>query len=159
MVPTDARPRIATDFVTRFVLTLALVVALPHGARAASATAAGTAPCAERPGTFDVRVARDPETGGWTLAPFAGAADAALDRAPSPDAQMAINQSSIGLVTKALPGGGWTMDLQGRFQSYSVARQDVVGNLHFDCSEDPLSLFAWLTTVPEPVDAWGRPIR
>lgn len=158
MVPTDARRRIVTDFVAVSALTLALVGALPLGARAASAPAAGTPRLAERPGVADVRVARDPETGGWTLAPL-GADAASLDRAPSPEAQMAINQSSAGLVTEALPGGGWKMDLQGRFQSYSIAREDVLGHLHYDCGEDPVSLFAWLTSMPEPVDAWGRPVR
>lgn len=158
MVPIDARRRIATEFVTRSALTLALVVTMPLAVRAASASAAGTPQIAERPGVSDVRVARDPETGGWTLAPL-GADASTLDRAPSPEAQMEMNQSSVGLFQETLPRGGWKMDLQGRFQTYSIARQDVLGNLHFDCGEDPVSLFAWLTSSPEPVDAWGRPVR
>lgn len=157
MVPTDARRRIATDFVTRSALMLALVGALPITAMAASASATGTPRIADRPGVSDVRVARDPETGGWTLAPLGDAAT--LDRAPSPETQMAMNQSAAGLFQEALPRGGWKMDLQGRFQTYSIARQDGLGNLHFDCGEDPVSLFAWLTSSPETVDVWGRPVR
>ena len=72
---------------------------------------------------------------------------------------MALNQSTIGLFEEALPTGGWTVNLQGRFQNYSIARRDAAGHLHFDCGEDPMSLFGWLTTMPEPVDSWGRPVR
>jgi hypothetical protein len=158
MVPIDARPRIATHFVTPFALALALLGAVSLAGGAAADPAGGTPGHAERPGTADLRVARDPETGGWTLAPFATDA-ASLDRAPSPEAQMALNQSAVGLFQEALPAGGWTMNLQGRFQTWSIAREDAAGHLHFDCGEDPLSLFGWLTSTPEPVDAWGRPVR
>ena len=158
MVPIDARRRNATDFLTRSALTLALLGLLAPGAGAASSPARGTPPIAERPGVFDLKVARDPETGGWTLAPI-GTDAASLERAPSPEAQMAANQSLVGLVAEAMPNGGWSMDLQGRFQTYSIAREDVTGRLHYDCGQDPMSLFHWLTDVPEPVDTFGRPIR
>ena len=158
MVPIDARRRTATDFVTRSALTLALLGSLPVVAGAAAASAGGTLRHAERPGVADVRVARDPETGGWMLAPF-GAGATALERAPSPDERMAINQSLEGLVAEAQPDGSWLLDVQGRFQNYSIARKDVTGGIHFDCGQDPLCLFEWLTTLPEPVDAFGRPVR
>lgn len=158
MRPTHGRGRIATDFVTRSALALVLASSLSSGIAEARDSATGTLRHAERPGTSHLRVARDPETGGWTLAPLV-ADGTALDRAPSPDQQMAVNQSSAGLFQVALPHGGWAMDLQGRFQSYSVVRQDVTGHLHYDCGEDPISLFAWLTSMPEAVDAWGRPVR
>lgn len=72
---------------------------------------------------------------------------------------MAVNQSLEGLVAEAQPDGSWLLDVQGRFQNYSIARKDVTGGIHFDCGQDPLSLFEWLTTAPEPVDAFGRPVR
>ena len=158
MVPIDARRRIATDFLTRSALTLALLASLPSVVGAAAAPARSTLRSAERPGVADVRVARDPETGGWTLAPFSAGA-VTLDRAASPDAQMAMNQSLEGLDAEAQPDGSWLLDVQGRFQNYSIARKDVTGALHFDCGQDPLNLFEWLTTTPEPVDAFGRPVR
>src|SRR4029079_16629281 len=124
--------------------TLALLGTLPLVAATAGAAAGGTLPNGRRPRGADPRVARAPETGGWTLAPF-GAAAGALDRAPSPEAEMAINQSQAGLVAEVQPDGSWTLDVQGRFQNYSIARKDVTGSIHFDCGQDPLSLFAWLT--------------
>ena len=158
MVPIDARRRTATDFLTRSALTLALLGSLPLATAAAAAPAGSTLRSAERPSLSDVRVARDPETGGWTLAPF-GAGATALDRAASPEAQMATNQSLEGLVAEAQPDGSWLLDVQGRFQNYSIARRDASGGIHFDCGQDPLSLFEWLTTTPAPVDAFGRPVR
>ena len=153
MAPNAGRRMIASRFALCSALVLSLLGALP----AAAAAASGTSSIADRPGVAELRIARDPETGEWGLAPLGE--ENALGRGVSPDEQIAINQSAAGLVTEALPGGGWAMNLQGRFQSYSIARRDASGATRFDCSEDPISLFHWLAEVPTPVDAFGRPVR
>lgn len=144
----------------RFPTRGALVAALLCGAPALAAAAPGAESpraVANRPGEALVRIAIDPETGGWTLAPLDE--PNGLGKSAGLGAQLAVNQSSVGLVTEALPAGGYAIDLQGRFQSYSLARRDASGALQFGCDEDPLSLFHWLTDVPDPVDAYGRPTR
>lgn len=156
MASTQAVRRIARRFAHRTALILTLVAAAPLAASAAGGTAPGTPRIAERPGVSFMRIARDPETGGWTLAPMTAAE---LARNTEADLQLALNQSSAGLVAVPLSRGGYAMDLQGRFQSFSVARRDASGGLRYDCGEDPLSLFHWLTEVPEPVDVYGRPTR
>jgi len=139
-----------------FATFIAAPVALTPFAASAATPARGTPAVADRPTLAALRIARDPETGGWTLAPLpSGAVKLPATLAE----QMALNQSDVGLLSEPLPGGGWTMDLQGRFQSYEVARRDAAGGLRYDCSQDPLSLFRWLVETPEPVDVLGRPVR
>lgn len=90
-------------------------------------------------GASAMRITRDPESGGWTLAPIA------TPGAMSREREIDLNQSAAGLFEEALPLGGVTMNLQGRFQSYSVASRGADGRLRLECTESPLSLFAWLT--------------
>ncbi len=139
-----------------FATLIAVPVALSSFEAAAAIPARGTPVVAERPTVAALRIARDPETGGWTLAPLPSSA---VKLPATLEEQMALNQSDVGLLSEPLPGGGWTMDLQGRFQNYEVVRRDAAGGLHYDCSADPISLFRWLVETPEPVDALGRPIR
>ena len=137
------------------ILVVACGASAALDARAA-VPARGTPAFADRPTAAALRIARDPETGGWTLAPLpSGVVKPPATR----EEQMALNQSDAGLVSVPLPGGGWVEDLQGRFQSFEVARRDAAGGTRYDCTEDPLSLFRWLVETPEPVDAEGRPIR
>ena len=154
-----SRRRIASDLVARSAFVAVLLLAFPAAAPAATSSgipAAGTPLVAERPGLAHVLIARDPESGGWTLAPLVVRSER---EALELDAAMAINQSVDGLVTEALPGGGYAMDLEGRFQSYSLARRDAAGVTLFGCEGDALSLFRWLSEVPPAVDVHGRPLR
>jgi hypothetical protein len=63
------------------------------------------------------RVYLDPQTGRMLNEPPAGAQVMAL----SPAELNMISTSHQGLVEQALPGGGYMVDLQGRFRSMAVA--------------------------------------
>ena len=106
-------------------------------AAAAAATTPLPAPAAFAPrGEAELRAVRDPESGGWTLAPLWATA--------MPLEQIAArNFSSDGLVFETLPDGGVAVDLQGRFQSFSVARRALNGELESGCTDSPSSLFEW----------------
>jgi hypothetical protein len=72
----------------------------------------------------------DPETGQITDTPRT------TKQAPielSPDLENAMSTSSEGLVEEKspLPGGGYFIDLKGRFQSPLVGIQDKDGNINF----------------------------
>jgi hypothetical protein len=103
------------------------------------------------PGTFDVRIERDPESGGWRLAPLAPASRLEAEE------EMRLNQSSDGLVAEPIPGGGEVVDLKGRFQSFSVARRDADGSLRTACLENPLSLLAWWNEFLPPAAPSAAP--
>ena len=51
--------------------------------------------------------------------------------------QEALRFSSEGLVGVESPGGGITVDLEGRFQHYLVAHEGADGKLHIGCTQDP----------------------
>jgi hypothetical protein len=82
------------------------------------------------PGAAGMMIAIDPETGQY--------------RMPTPDElqvlqQMnrddALNLSNQGLVSEPLPGGGIKVNLQGRFQDYSVVRVGKDGKLIYGCGQ------------------------
>jgi len=54
------------------------------------------------------------------------------------------------LVETPLPGRGFTIDLQGTLQDYSVMHIDALGGRHFGCSKDPRTA---LKRVPAPAPA------
>ena len=49
----------------------------------------------------------------------------------------ALRFSSEGLAEVESPGGGVTVDLQGRFRHYLVAHTGADGKLHVGCTQDP----------------------
>ncbi len=100
------------------------------------------------PGSAAMRIARDPETGGWTLAPLG--LQPGLEDAPS----MALNQSDAGLVQERLESGGYAIRLQGRLQCYSVASRGLDGALTTGCVDDVWNLAWWLSgRLPLPAPA------
>lgn len=75
-------------------------------------------------GVSGQQVAKDPATGKF--------------RAPTPEelkvlAPPANNDSSEGLVVRTLPSGVQMVDLEGRFQNYSVAKKDADGKVRTGC--------------------------
>jgi hypothetical protein len=83
-------------------------------------------------GVAALRVFVDPETGRRVLAPTPqqrAAMDAAIARNP------AFSQSSEGLVEVPVPGGGFMIHLQGRFQSVYTVTRTSDGRLSFACSD------------------------
>jgi hypothetical protein len=63
------------------------------------------------------------------------AAPAASAVAPAPADPLRF--SSEGLTAVAMPGGGVTVDLEGRFKHYLVAHKGPDGTLHMGCTQDP----------------------
>jgi hypothetical protein len=119
--------------------------------RANCTAAIAAAPTPVLPGESFLRAERDPETGGWTLAP--------LWSLSAGDNALALNQSSAGLIPVTLSSGAVAVDLQGRFQSYSVARRTLDGEIERDCLDAPSSLFEWFYGLPSSTPAVARPVR
>jgi hypothetical protein len=71
-------------------------------------------------------VGLDPETGQFGI-PSKDQLDA-LGAVENP-----LNWSSEGLEVVTLSGGGKMIDVQGRFQDYTVVRTGADGKLHYDC--------------------------
>ena len=115
------------------------------------AASAAAAPAPVFPSVSFLRAARDPETGGWTLAPLWSLSAA--------DAAAALNQSSAGLIPVTLANGAVAVDLQGRFQSYSVARRTLDGEIETGCLDAPTSLFEWFYGLPASTPAVARTER
>lgn len=89
------------------------------------------APTQVGPGQSGLVVVRDKDTG-ELRAPEAGeAADLLRQAVP------ANNFSDEGLVQVPLPRGGYTVDLQGRFQHYFVVRRGADGQLEPACVDHP----------------------
>ncbi len=97
------------------------------------------------PGLGGLVVGIDPETG--QLGPAT-----ALQRLEllGPEANM-LSRSTVGLVETPLAGGGFSIDLQGRFQDLSYVRRAPDGRLVFGCTEDLATLRRALTTPVKPV--------
>ena len=62
----------------------------------------------------------------------------------------ALSRSDAGLVQEVLPGGAVRMDLQGRFQSASVARLNPTGGVETLCTEDAEQAQAFLDRRDTP---------
>ncbi len=82
------------------------------------------------PGTAGMIVALDPESGAFGL-PAARQADVLL-RAE----ENMLSRSTEGLQAQYLPDGTVMLDLQGRFQEFSMARLGADGRIVFDCLSD-----------------------
>jgi hypothetical protein len=82
------------------------------------------------PGAAAMRVAIDPETGALVHAP--------LDPAKALDPTLAnmLSRSTEGLIEVHYPDGRVSVNLQGRFQSVSLARLSEAGEVEATCVED-----------------------
>jgi hypothetical protein len=105
------------------------VVTLLQGDRdphftSSSTTSEGT------PGTAALRATIDPETGSLVQGhqPTLKA---------DPELQEILSRSTEGLVPVQHPDGSVSVNLQGRFQSASMARIDSTGKLHTTCVDTP----------------------
>lgn len=81
-------------------------------------------------GAAAMRVAIDPETGALVIAPISA------DKALSPTVANMLSRSSEGLVEVHHPDGHVSVDLQGRFQSVSLARLNAAGEVEATCVEN-----------------------
>ena len=81
------------------------------------------------PGSAAVRAYIDPETGTLTQSHAYGNASA------DAEVENALNRSTVGLVEVTHPDGHVSVDLQGRFQSASVARINADGQIETSCVE------------------------
>ena len=79
-----------------------------------------------------MRVYRDPQTGRLGPPP-PGVQPPGLSIAE----QRMLNRSDAGLQQRALPGGGVTVDLQGRYQSMAVATVGADGQAAVNCAVTP----------------------
>lgn len=90
-----------------------------------SITAPG--PRSENPGSAGLRVAIDPESG--TIVPLTAADKAAIDART----QNMLSQSTAGLTEVHHADGSVSVNLEGRFQSQTVARINPDGTVTTDC--------------------------
>lgn len=74
-----------------------------------------------------LRVQLDPETG--EIVPVTGLDKAEFER----QVEQRLNRSDAGLQPVHHADGSVSMDLEGHFQSLSIATTDSAGNLHTDC--------------------------
>lgn len=108
------------------LLALAVVLAgLPRDSRTTTVPEDSHSPV----GSSALRVHLDPETG--TLLP--GAPPSSEFKAP--ELELMLSRSTDGLVEEKLANGAVRVNLQGRFQSASVAHIDENGQVHTRCSE------------------------
>ena len=91
------------------------------------------------PGSAAMRAYIDPETGVLTQSHAAGteSADTELDNS--------LNRSTAGLVEVTHPDGHVSVDLQGRFQSASVARINADGEVETTCVETQAAADSFLS--------------
>ena len=105
-----------------------LVILSPGSSTNTNATAVEAS--TESSGTASMRAYLDPETGELTVGVMP-AGELALDA----DTQNALRRDSEGLQSVRHADGSVSMDLQGRFQSVSVARVDENGKITM-CSDN-----------------------
>jgi hypothetical protein len=67
----------------------------------------------------------------------------------NPILRNALSRSTEGLVTTRAPDGHVSVDLQGRFQSVSVARIGADGEIEVACTQTHESLAAFLAAHPQ----------
>ena len=104
----------------RFAIVLAILLLLGAVSGFAQHAAKGDSEV----GVSGQQVAKDPATGKF--------------RAPTPEelkilAPLTQNDSHEGLEQRTLPNGAVVMDLQGRFQNYSLATKDSNGSVRLGC--------------------------
>ncbi len=103
------------------------------------------------PGSAAMRARINPETGGLEVS--AGLRDLTLD----PTTSQALRRDTEGLIPVYHPDGSVSVDLQGRFQSVSVARLDEKGRVIY-CPEGAEAPSPPLEGSGETT-AQGRPVR
>jgi hypothetical protein len=132
-VPTPTPKRAVAVPKATVVRTKVVTSSRPSVRKAALAKVAATAKPAqavaarEMPGGAGMRIERDPETGTYGP-PKLGAA---------PIADPALNRSQEGLHEVRLPDGSYMIDLQGRFQEYTIIERGPDGKLRTRCVQDP----------------------
>lgn len=108
--------------------------------QAATETSPGAVPVAGNdgiemaPGHAGMRVSIDPDTGEL------GMPTPEQQKAMDDDLREMLSRSADGLQPEVLPDGSVRVDLQGRFQSVSVASIDAAGQLHTGCIENHTAL-------------------
>ena len=101
------------------------------------------------PGQAGMVIGIDPETGAIGMPSAQDVEALGLNRNQS------VDESDAGLIEVAIPGRpGYTMDLQGRFQEYSVVRKAANGTVVLDCVQGQKKADALLK---EPVAAPVQP--
>ena len=100
--------------------------------------APATATRKSTPTEAGMRAYLDPETGTFTSLPEGAAI--------GPDGLP--GDVAVVLVEQPLPGRGFTIDLQGSLEDYSVLHIDAQGRRHMNCTKDPRTA---LKRVPAPV--------
>jgi len=117
-------PAPASDVTSPVAVSPVAIAAPAPAVRAEAAPVArAEAKIATEPvGTAGLRVAMDPETGTYGL-PATG--------------DESFSQSTEGLTQVTLPDGSVMIDLEGRFQEYSVMVRDASGRLQVRCVHDP----------------------
>lgn len=108
--------------------------------RAASSKVTKAQPAKSAPAQAGMRAYVDPETG--TIGSLPGAFAIAPDGLPG--------DVALVLTEVPLPLGGYTIDLQGTMQEYSVLKIDARGNRSWTCTKDPR---AALKATPVPASA------
>jgi hypothetical protein len=118
--------------------------ATPATQAAPSATAAAPA-VATTPAAAGIVVGIDPETGRL------GMPTAAQMLELSAAERTGLLRTSEGLTEVQLPDGSWMVDLQGRFQVFSVVRLDPRSGRVFTCVDEEKALArALVAPVPSP---------
>ena len=94
------------------------------------------------PGTAAMRASIDPETGELIQG------HSPATKADNPELQNMLSRSTEGLVEEHHPDGRVHVDLQGRFQSASVATIDSSGKVQTTCVENPGAAHAYCQNKP-----------
>jgi hypothetical protein len=117
-------------------------------ARAALNTRLAAKPAAPVAGGAGMVVAVDPETGALRM-PTAEE----MQTLQSMNRDDALNLSNQGLSAEPLTGGGIKIDLQGRFQDYSVVRVGPDGKFIFGCGKTQAEAMAETYAPSRPTGA------
>jgi hypothetical protein len=112
---------------TAVVATLAFWAAATMRQSSASTTPANHTSTTQAPGTAGMVVAIDPETG------TVGMPSAEQMKAFDEQMKSSLNQSDVGLEFINHPDGSTSVDLQGRYQSVSIAKIGADGRPQTTC--------------------------
>ena len=129
---------------TAVVATLAFWAAATMRQSSASTTPANHTPTNQAPGTAGMVVAIDPETG------TVGMPSAEQMKAFDEQMKTSLNQSEVGLEFINHPDGSTSVDLQGRYQSVSIAQIGPDGRAQTTCVSTPEAARAALTAPIGP---------
>jgi hypothetical protein len=123
-----------------------------HAVRAVTQRA--SSPVFDRPAQAGMIVGVDPETG--VLGPATAAQIAELSDLSAQERSM-LSRSTEGLVEVRHPNGSVTLDLQGRFREFAVARIGSDGRPVLQCLDDSAAIRRALSDpAPAPASAEDR---